>query len=48
MKAAEYVSLERHCCPFLEFKLVQEAEGGAVWLHLMGREVKEFLNSQLR
>ncbi|MDQ3458163.1 MAG: hypothetical protein M3498_02485 [Deinococcota bacterium] len=48
MKVAEYVSLERLCCPFFEFKLIHESEGGAVWLHMTGREVKEFLSSQLR
>ncbi len=48
MKAAEYVSLERLCCPFFEFKLVYTPEGRAVWLHLTGREgVKAFLASQL-
>lgn len=39
----EYITLERRCCPFFDFVLESEREGGAVWLKLTGREgVKEF------
>ena len=41
--AAEYITLERLCCPFFDFALKAEREGGPVWLTLTGREgVKEF------
>ena len=38
LKAAEYVDLERRCCPFFAFALELEPESGAVWLKLTGRE----------
>jgi len=42
-EAAEYISLERLCCPFFDFALSAEREAGPVWLTLTGREgVKEF------
>ena len=41
---AEFISLERLCCPFLQFELVLEAEGKLLWLRLRGREgVKAFI-----
>jgi hypothetical protein len=41
--AAEFISLERLCCPFFDFALQAEREGGPVWLALTGRNgVKEF------
>jgi hypothetical protein len=41
--AAEYVTLERLCCPFFDFALEAEREGGPIWLTLTGRPgVKEF------
>jgi hypothetical protein len=41
--AAEYITLERQCCPFFDFALEAEREGGPVWLSLTGRAgVKEF------
>lgn len=44
LKLAEFISGERLCCPFLNFDLRVEAEGGPVWLRLTGPEgVKEFL-----
>jgi|SRR5215831_17596038 len=40
--AAEYITLERQCCPFFDFALRAEREGGPVWLILTGRDgVKE-------
>lgn len=48
LKAAEFVSLERLCCPFLGFALVVEPEGGPVWLRLTGREgVKAFIREEV-
>ena len=47
-KTAEFVSLERLCCPFLSFVLEVESEGGPVWLRLTGREgVKEFIREEV-
>jgi hypothetical protein len=40
---AEYITLERLCCPFFDFALEAEREGGPISLTLTGREgVKEF------
>ena len=41
---AEWISFERKCCPFFEFKIDVAPESGPVWLSLTGRPgVKEFL-----
>lgn len=46
--AAEFVTLERRCCPFFTFVLEVEAGGGPLWLRLTGGEgVKEFLRSEM-
>lgn len=43
---AEFISLERLCCPFFAFDLELEADGGPLWLRLTGREgVKDFLQA---
>ena len=48
LKAAEFISLERLCCPFLGFALVAEPEGGPAWLRLTGREgVKAFIREEV-
>jgi hypothetical protein len=48
LKAVEFISLERLCCPFLGFALEVEPEGGPAWLRLMGREgVKEFIREEV-
>lgn len=45
---AEFIRLERRCCPFLEFTLEVESEHGPVWLTLTGPEgVKEFLRAEM-
>jgi len=42
----EWIDDERKCCPFLDFQISVECEGGAVQLSLTGRAgVKEFLLS---
>ncbi len=42
--AAEFITLERLCCPFFEFGLNVEKENGGMWLQLTGREgVKDFI-----
>jgi hypothetical protein len=49
MSVAEFVTLERMCCPFLFFSLSAEAENGAMWLRITGREgVKAFVAAELR
>lgn len=48
LKTAEFVSLERLCCPFLGFTLEVSPEGGPVWLRLTGREgVKAFIREEV-
>ncbi|HKN84407.1 MAG TPA: arsenate reductase ArsC [Pyrinomonadaceae bacterium] len=45
---AEFISLEKLCCPFLRFAIEVEAEGGPVWLRLTGREgVKAFIREEI-
>src|SRR5690349_8933175 len=45
---ADFVSLEKLCCPFLRFDIEVEAESGPVWLRLTGREgVKEFIQEEV-
>lgn len=48
VKLAEFVSLEKLCCPFLNFVIEVEQEGGRVWLRLTGREgVKAFIREEI-
>ena len=48
LKAAEFIALERLCCPFFGFSLEVEPEGGALWLRLTGREgVKPFIHAEI-
>lgn len=48
LMAAEFITLDRLCCPFFTFALEVEPEGGPIWLRLTGREgVKEFLQAEL-
>ena len=45
--AARFISLERRCCPFFDFALEVEREGGPLWLRLGGREgAKAVLRSE--
>lgn len=45
--AAEWIMYERLCCPFFDFGLEVERNGGAMWLRLTGREgVKPFIRSE--
>ena len=44
---AEYITLERRCCPFLEFTLKLDPKGGPIRLLLTGCEgVKELIRSE--
>lgn len=46
---AEYITLERVCCPFFHFELQVGCEDEPMWLNLTGREgVKKFLKSELK
>ena len=48
VKAAQFIALEKLCCPFLQFVVEVEAEGGSTWLRLIGREgVKEFVREEI-
>ncbi len=47
-KAAEFIALERLCCPFLGFALEVEPEGGPIWLRPTGRVgVKAFIREEV-
>lgn len=47
-KAAEFISLEKLCCPFLAFTIEVEPEGGPIWLRLTGRDgVKAFIREEI-
>jgi hypothetical protein len=48
LTVADFIRLERLCCPFFGFVLEIEREGGAVWLSLTGREgVKPFIMAEI-
>jgi|SRR5687767_1228829 hypothetical protein len=48
LTAAQFIALERLCCPFFDFGLEIEREGGSVWLSLTGREgVKPFIMAEI-
>ena len=48
LQIAEFISLERLCCPFFHFTLEVEPEGGPVWLKLTGPAgVKQFLLTEI-
>ena len=44
---AEYVSSERKCCPFFDFAIELQRDGGPLWLKLRGKDgVKEFMRHE--
>jgi hypothetical protein len=46
--AAEWIMLERMCCPFLRFTLDVASDSKPIWLRLAGREgVKDFIREEL-
>jgi arsenate reductase (thioredoxin) len=48
VKLAEFISLEKLCCPFLNFQVEVNAAGGPVFLRLTGPEgVKEFIREEI-
>ena len=47
-KVAEFIANERLCCPFFGFTVELEPQGGALWLHLTGRDgVKPFIQAEV-
>lgn len=47
-KVAEFVALEKLCCPFLNFAIEIQAEGRPITVSLTGREgVKEFVREEI-
>ena len=49
LDVAEWITLERRCCPFLSFALEFAADPPSIRLRLVGGEdVKRFLQSQLK
>lgn len=45
--AAEWVSLERRCCPFFSFALQLSRDEGPMWLEVTGSEgVKPFIRAE--
>lgn len=47
-RTTQFIALERLCCPFFAFSVDVEAEGGATWLSLTGREgVKRFILAEV-
>jgi len=45
---AEWIDLERRCCPFFDFELTVRGENGTVWLSLKGRPgVKRFIEADM-
>ncbi|HEY0763169.1 MAG TPA: hypothetical protein VGD61_12430 [Pyrinomonadaceae bacterium] len=48
LTAAQFIVNERLCCPFFDFALEVEREGGAIWLSLKGRDgVKPFILAEV-
>jgi hypothetical protein len=48
LAAAEFVALERRCCPFFRFDLALEPDGGPLWLAVRGPAgAKAFLVAEL-
>ena len=44
---AEYISSERKCCPFFDFEIEVQRDGGPLWLKLRGKEgVKDFMRHE--
>ena len=48
LTASEFIVNERLCCPFFDFALEIECEGGPMWLSLKGRDgVKPFIIAEV-
>jgi hypothetical protein len=43
---ADWIDLERKCCPFFDFQIDVHGEDGSLWLSLKGRDgVKDFIRA---
>ena len=48
LEVAEFISLERQCCPFFTFQLTVEPDNNPLWFQITGRAgVKEFMQEEL-
>ena len=48
VELAQFMALEKLCCPFLNFVVEVAEEGGPVWLRLTGRDgVKAFIREEI-
>jgi hypothetical protein len=48
LAVAEFVALERLCCPFFEFGITVGRDGGPVWLRMTGEgEAKRVLEAEV-
>lgn len=48
VELAQFIALEKLCCPFLNFFVEVEEESGPVWLRLTGRDgVKAFIREEI-
>jgi hypothetical protein len=44
---ADWVNFEKRCCPFFDFEISLQREGGPLWLKVSGREgVKQFISQE--
>jgi hypothetical protein len=49
LNVAEWITLERRCCPFLSFSLEFDADPPSIRLRLVGGEdVRQFLHNRLK
>ena len=49
LKAAEFIAYERLCCPFFNFSLDVEPNGGPIWLRLTAStEIKQLMQVEFR
>lgn len=49
LAAAEFITIERLCCPFLTFELEVSPPDAPLWLRIRGAAgVKEFIKAELR
>jgi hypothetical protein len=47
LQLAEFISLERLCCPFFTLAVRIDREGGPLWLEVTGRDgVKPFIRAE--
>ena len=45
---AEWIALERLCCPFFNLQIEAEADAGPAWLRITGTgEIKQFIRAEL-